>query len=349
MNVRLLIALLACLVLPFAWPTPANAIEEPCSAELTAMGGIPIKLSAWCMDETAFDHVVRGIGAELAALEQMMSAHTDDGVVALINRHGLSGGPCPVALARVLQEAQGVSTLTDGAFDVTVRPLITLWKQAAAGGRLPTVEEREAALTRVGFDAVELDQDRIRFAHEGISLDLGGVAKGYFGDVAIARLRQAGACRCIADVGADLVSARNPEEQPFRIGIRSPWGDGLMGTITTDGGAVVTSGDYERYVTIDDHRYSHIVDPRTGMPVEGMHSVTVLASTGVEADALATGIYVMGLDGGSALVESREDLEAIIVADDPQSPGKQRVFISSGLVDRFRWSEDVLPDTVTAH
>ncbi len=311
------------------------------------MGGIPIKLSAWCMDETVFDHVVHGIEAELAALERMMSAHTDTGVVAMINRHGLAGGPCPAPLMRVLEAAQQVSADTGGAFDVTVRPLITLWKQAAAEGRLPALDEREAALARVGYGAVTLGENRVQVGREGISVDLGGVAKGYFGDVAIARLRQAGSCRCIADVGADLVAARDPEERPFRIGIRSPWGEGLMGTITADGGAVVTSGDYERYVTIDGHRYSHIVDPRTGMPIEGMHSVTVLAPTGVEADALATGIYVMGLDEGSALVESRKDLEAIIVADDPQAPGNQRVFISSGLVDRFRWSEDVLPDTIT--
>ena len=329
-------------VLATSLPIQAAADEEPCKAEISAMGGIPILLSASGLDCDVFAAVVRGIQEEFGVLERMMSAHTDRGTVATINRQGPTGGPCPGPLAEVLATAADISAATGGAFDITVRPLLRMWKRAAEEQRLPTPGERRAALDLVGWQALELHEGRVRIAPPGVTIDLGGIAKGYFGDVAVQRLREAGATRCIADVGADLVTWKEPDQHEFQVGVRNPWGKGLMGVITAEGGAVVTSGDYERYLTIGDRRICHIIDPRTGEPVEGVHSVTVLAPTGVEADALATGIFVLGHDAGSALVEAREGVEALIVADDPAAPGQQRVFISSGLAHRFAWHDDVV-------
>ena len=308
------------------------------------MGGIPIQLSASGLDCRLFDAVVSGIEREIAVLETMMSAHGDRGTVATINRQGMVGGPLPRPLASVLRTSLEVSRLTEGAFDVTVRPLLTAWKQAAAEGRLLSSEEIADSRALVGYDAIQMDGDNVRLGRPGVRIDLGGVAKGYFGDVVVRRLKRAGARRCLVDVGADLVTWKaDAEEDDFAIGIRNPWGEGLLGVLTVGSGAVVTSGDYERFHTIGDRRICHIVDPRTGHPVEGVHSVTVWAATGVEADALATGIFVLGHDAGSALVESRQDVEAVIVAEDPTAPGQQTIFISSGLSDRFAWHDDVLP------
>jgi FAD:protein FMN transferase len=323
--------------------TPASAQEPTCRAELSAMGGIPILLSASGLPCERFDAVVRGFAGEIVALERMMSAHTAEGVVATINRGGVEGGPCPPELAEVLRTAAEVSVATEGGFDVTVRPLLQVWKAAAREGRLATDEEIAEALQRVSYEVVKVDGDRVRIDRPGVSIDLGGIAKGYFGDVAIRRLRDAGATRCIADIGADLVTWRAPDTREFEVGIRNPWGEGLMGALTVANGSVVTSGDYERFFTVGDRRICHIVDPRTGAPVEGMESVTVLAPTGTEADALATGIFVLGFDAGSALVESRPDLEAVIVAAAEDGSDERRVFVSSGLVDRFRWAEGANP------
>jgi len=331
--------LLLLLVVATALPARAEG-DEPCRAQLSAMGGIPIQLSAWGVDCEAFDAVVRGFEGEIQALERMMSAHAAEGTVATINRGGTIGGPCPAELRAVLATALEVSRDTDGAFDVTVRPLLQAYRTAAKEGRLPTDEEHAAAMARLGYDAIVVEGERVRFTREGIGIDLGGIAKGYFGDVAIGRLRDAGATRCIADVGADLVTWKTTDEREFQVGIRNPWGDGLMAVITVPGGAVVTSGDYERFVQIGDQRICHIVDPRSGQPVQGMHSVTVLAPTGVEADALATGVFVMGYERGRALVDGRDDLEAVIVAADPAT-GEQLVYISAGLKERFEWHMDV--------
>jgi len=321
-----------------------TAIRSECEAEFLAMGGIPVRLKADGLAPELCEPVMEGITAELRGLEQMMSAHTDQGAVAAINRGADTGGPCPVALADVLGRSLEVSRATGGAFDVTVGPLIALWKKAGKEGRLPSDEERKAALEQVGYDAVTLVDGRLSFDRPGVRIDLGGVAKGYFGDVAVARLREAGATRCLVDVGMDLVTWRAPEQATFVVGIRNPWGEGLLGILTVPGGAVVTSGDYERFVTIDGQRYAHIVDPRTGQPVTGMRSVTVVTTDGAEADALATALFVMGHDEAVAFVEARDGLEAIVVADSEDgSPDRQRVFISEGLVELFQWSEDVLP------
>ena len=323
--------------------TTIGASAATCEAEFTAMGGIPVRLAAEGLADGLCGAVMAGVEVELRALERVMSAYTPHGAVAAINRGAHTGGPCPRELAEVLQVALVASRDTGGAFDVTVGPLVRLWKQAGKDGRLPAEEERAAALALVGYGAVRVEDGALHIDVPGVRVDLGGVAKGYFGDVAIQRLRQAGATRCIADVGADLVTWRAAEQPEFTVGIRNPWGEGLMGVIRATGGAVVTSGDYERYVTIDGKRYCHIVDPRTGQPVEGMRSVTVLAPTGAEADALATALFVLGYDAAAALVEGRADLEAVIVADESGSPDQQRVFISAGLAERFQWSDDVLP------
>ncbi len=316
--------------------------DETCRAELTAMGGIPILLSASGLPCDRFDAVVRGFAGEIQALERMMSAHTAEGTVATINRGGIDGGPCPRELAEVLRMAAAASEATDGGFDITVRPLLQAWKRAAKEGRLATDEEIAEALKLVSWRSVEIEEDRVRITRPGVSIDLGGIAKGYFGDVAIRRLRGAGATRCIADIGADLVTWRAEDTREFEVGIRNPWGEGLMGVLTVPGGAVVTSGDYERFFAVGDRHICHIVDPRTGAPVEGMQSVTVLAPSGTEADALATGIFVLGFDAGSALVESRTDLEAVIVGAAAKGSEERRIFVSSGLADRFRWAEDVV-------
>ena len=321
-----------------------STFRSECEAEFLAMGGIPVRLKADGIAPPLCEPVMEGIAAELRLLERTLSAHTDSGAVAAINRGADAGGPCPAALVEVLERSLEVSRATGGAFDVTVGPLVALWKKAGVEGRLPTDAEREAALAKVGYDAVHLEDGRVSFDRSGIRIDLGGVAKGYFGDVAVARLRQAGATRCLVDVGADLVTWRTPEQANFVVGVRNPWGEGLLGVLTVPGGAVVTSGDYERFVTIDGQRYAHIVDPRSGRPVTGMRSVTVLTADGAKADALATALFVMGHDEAAAFVKARDDLEAILVADSADgSPDRQRVFISEGLVELFQWSEDVMP------
>ncbi len=288
--------------------------------------------------QLAFDRV--------AALDKIMSDYSPASELNKLSNLAGSGKEARISdqLCSVLTRAQSLANETGGAFDVTAGASIQLWRRARRVKRLPPQFALDKALKTIGFQNLKLDSTKCtaELIEAGTLLDLGGIAKGYFGDVAVARMREAGATRCIADVGLDLVTWRTEGQPEFTIGVRNPWGEGLMGVLTAGDGAVVTSGDYERFVTIDGKPYSHIVDPRTGQPVQGMRSVTVLTAVGAEADALATALFVMGYEAGAAHVEGRDDVEAILVGDHDGSPDRQQVFISAGLVERFQWSEDVL-------
>lgn len=310
--------------------------DDPRTASLSAMGGIPINLSAWGLDQAAFETAADAVGARIEYLEAMISTYRPDSEVSRLNR-GEQLESTPSELSFLAFVANWIATETGGAFDITVKPLVVLWQTCAAEQRLPTTAECDQALATVGYSGVSVQMDgTISFVQPGTMLDFGGIAKGYFADEAVGILRDAGATRCLVDVGGD-VAAWQPDEpaaQPFRIGIRDPLGGGgIFAVVSLDSGAVVTSGDYERFYEIDDQRYCHIFDPRTGQPVEGMHSVTLVANSGIDADAYATAVFVMGPEVGSKFVERNELLEAVIVSDDGASGIE--VYVSPGLVEHF--------------
>jgi thiamine biosynthesis lipoprotein len=207
--------------------------------------------------------------------------------------------------------------------------------------RLPTAIERSAALERVGYKHVSLQGDRVRFDTAGVQLDLGGIAQGYFADEAVRLLRAAGAQRCLVDVSGDIVAWQRSAAQPFRVGIKDPLAkDELLAVVTLDGGGLTTGGNYERYYEIDGQRFCHIFDARTGEPITGMLSVTLLAPTGIEADALDTAVFVLGPQAGARFVEAHPGLEAVIVYEAPTTDGMEHeVYVSPGLRDRISYPQ----------
>jgi thiamine biosynthesis lipoprotein len=311
------------------------ADEQPARATFEAMGGIPINVSAWGLAAADFDAAVAAIEARVEDLESIISDYRPQSEVSRLN-HGEVLESTPPELSTLAFIARFISGNTAGAFDVTVKPLVELWRECRAEQRLPTDAEYAAALATVGSTHYEVALDgSIAFDMPGVRLDFGGIAKGYFADEAVAILKAAGARRCLVDVGGDISTwqAADDAARPFRVGIRHPFGgDELYGVISLDGGAVVTSGNYERYYEIDGQRYCHIFDPRTGRPVEGMLSVTVCAPRGIDADAYATAVFVLGLEVGSRFIERQPDLEAVIVAG--SGPDDVVEYISPGLRDR---------------
>ena len=172
---------------------------------------------------------------------------------------------------------------------------------------------------------------------EGVKVDLGGIAKGYALDRAALVMRQAGAAGGLVDLGGNL--AVFGEMRDSGIGVANPkHPDRLLGVLTVQNAFVSTTGGYERYVVIDGHRYGHILDPRTGLPVEGMLSVTVVASTGVASDALSTAVFVLGPSQGADLLSRTEGAEGIIVWEDES--GQVRTRVSGGLNQRYHRTSD---------
>lgn len=222
------------------------------------------------------------------------------------------------ALATVLAASKEYATLSGGAFDVSVAPLIKLWRRARREQRLPTSAQIERARATVGNDLWELDElgSRVRLAREGVRFDLGAIAKGYAIDRAFETLESHGFRSVLVDAGGDLRCGDAPADDPrgWRLGLAPTDANGVPHRIVyATRIAVATSGDTERFVEMDGVRYSHIVNPATGYGLVGAPLVIVAASTAMEADALASTVSVLGSERGLSLIEQRPTCTAMVI------------------------------------
>lgn len=220
-------------------------------------------------------------------------------------------------LATVLGRSLELSRQSGGAFDVSVGPYVALWREARRSGRMPRARALRAAARLVGPRLVELDPvaRTVRLQRPGMRLDLGGIAKGYAVDQAMALLRKRGITRALVDGGGDILAGDPPPgREGWVIAIQALRPGGEPGPrVVLARRAIATSGDLEQAVVIDGRRYSHIVDPRTGLALTGPSSVTVLAPDCMTADALATAVSVLGPVAGLRLVEEVQGAEALYV------------------------------------
>ncbi len=261
--------------------------------------------------EAAFNEVVR--------VEELLSEWKETSEISAVNRaagesEAIMVGP---ELFEVVERAHEISEMTLGAFDISYASCGHLWSFRKP--RIPTEEELEKCLTRVDYRRVEFSSETrsIRLPDNDMKIGISGIGKGYGVDRAAAVLEMRGIKNYTVDGGGDLrVRGRN-ESGPWRIGLADPRKPGaLTGAILLDAGAVVTSGDYYSYFERDGRRYHHILDPRTGKPAENSVAVTVLAPTAMDADALATGLFVLGPQVGLELVEKLPFVEALITGSD---------------------------------
>ena len=206
-----------------------------------------------------------------------------------------------------------------GAFDVTVGPLTSLWREARRKKTLPTVKQREAALAAVGFQHVAMIEasQSISLARANMRIDLGGIAKGFAVDEALAALKKHGIESALVNGGGDIAaSAAPPLREGWKIGVAPLAADAKPSRfLLIAHQAIATSGDTWQFVEIDGVRYSHIVDPQTGLGLTERSSVTVVAPDCTTADALASAISVLGLTKGVALVERMEGASALVIRE----------------------------------
>ena len=238
----------------------------------------------------------------------------------------------PPEVASALAAALEVASSSGGAFDPTVLPLVRLWS-FDTGGRLPPPAEIQEARRRVDWRRVSRDaQGRYRLP-EGFGLDLGGIAQGAVVDLLGAWLEQRGFQRYLVEASGDiLIAGPKARDQPWTVAIRHPRrGQEFVGILKLgEPGrklAIVTSGDYERFFEQGGRRYHHILDPATGYPAMGLASVTVIAPTCTEADALSTAAFVLGPERGFRLLESRPGVEGLLIAE---RNGKLEARVTSG-------------------
>jgi thiamine biosynthesis lipoprotein len=265
-------------------------------------------------------------------IESRMSTYLPESELSQLNASGGRGSiPLSEDTIYVLKQAREIAEMTDGAFDPTYAPLRDLWRAATMEDSLPSGEDIEICLERIGMRDVEVGEDGARFKKDGMQVDLGGIAKGYAIDEAVEVLKVHGAVAGLVDIGGDIrVFGGGKIPEPWKIMVNDPRGGKHPPIyLLLKDGAVATSGDYARYFRIREERYSHIIDPRNGWPAEDASSVTVIAPRAILADGLATAISVMGSREGRELADSLEGVECMAISVD-STGGDDHVEHTSG-------------------
>ena len=218
-------------------------------------------------------------------------------------------------IIHVLAAAQRISALSGGAFAVTVEPLVRLWGFYDNCPALPEQRQIDSCLKLVGYQNIVIGEGRVTKKNPGTRIDLGGIAKG-FGLAEAARvLRQAGVDSALIDLGGDVYAIGRKGDQPWKVGIRNPRGDGVVGVVALHNLAAVTSGDYERFFWGPDSvRYCHILDPHTGWPARGFSSTTVLMRDPLLAQGFSKVLFILGPDA-LKLADSTDHFEAVLITD----------------------------------
>ena len=258
--------------------------------------------------------------AEVKRIENLISDWIPTSQISKVNQNA---GVVPVKVDKevydLVDRATKISKLTSGAFDISYASMDRIWKFDGSMKEMPTPEEIRKSVEKVGYQNIILNpkDTTIFLKNKGMKLGLGGIGQGYIADKIKVLLQEKGCNSGLVNVSGDINTwGKQPNGNLWTVGIVNPMNKNkVFATFPLDDSAVETSGSYEKYVTFNGKRYSHIIDPRTGYPATGIISVSVFAKQTELADALATGIFVMGVEVGLDLVNQLKGIGCIIVDD----------------------------------
>jgi thiamine biosynthesis lipoprotein len=299
------------------------------------MMGTVVSVTVFTHDEERGREAIEAAFAEVARVEALTSRHAEESDVSRINEQGRRAERLSVSreLATILERSLHFSRISGGAFDVTVAPLVVLWL-GPEGMRVPSVAAIRAALPKVDYRKLKVNTGAGTLnLPAGMAIDLDGIAKGHAVDRAVRILRLRGIEAAIVDAGGNIGFLGDPPRGGmWRVGVKHPREDGLLGTLLIERGSVATSGDYQHFAVVNGVRYHHLLDPATGRPTSGVMSVTITAARAIDADALSTAVFVLGAEKGMKLVEELDGVEAVIVTG---GETVDDILVSSGLRERF--------------
>ncbi len=304
--------ILTCALL-LALASPLYALERFEYSEVAM--GVRARIVLYAPDEAAALKAAKAAYGRIAVLEQAMSDYRPDSE--LMRLSAASGGAAVKVspeLLFILRKSQGLARRSGGAFDVTVGPIVKLWRKSRKAGALPPKDDLEAARELVGWRRLHIDPagSQVRLDTAGMQLDLGGIAKGYACDEAIRVLKANGIESALVEMGGDIVvSGPPPGKKGWEIEVANAT-ESADKMVTLANRAISSSGDVNQFLEIDGKRYSHIVDPRTGLGLTNRIAVTVVAPNGVTSDGLSTAISVLGENKGRALAKTYSGVSVYI-------------------------------------
>lgn len=276
------------------------------------------------------------VSARIKELDALWTINSPGGDINKLNNNAGQGyvelNPETVS---ILMKARKISDLSGGAaFDITVAPLVKAWGIGTDNPQVPADDVVKKLVSLVNYQDVLVDEatNSASLQKTGQMVDLGGIAKGYIGDIAIEIYKKNGITSAFANLGGNVVVLGNkPDGSAWKVGIQNPRGENgeIVGVVEVADQAVVTSGDYQRYFIKDGKRYCHIIDPHTGYPADtGLMSVTIIASSSTEADGMSKA-FVLGLEKGMDLVKRYGQAEAIFITND------KKIYVTPGLQGKF--------------
>ncbi len=258
--------------------------------------------------------------AEISRIERLISEWDPDSETSDINRNaGIQPVQVDPELFGLIERSIRISRLTDGAFDISYASMDRIWKFDGSMTEMPSEEAIKASVSKVGYQNIVLDKtySTVFLKLQGMKIGFGAIGKGYAADKAKALLIGKGVQAGIVNASGDMNTwGRQPGGEEWKIAITNPLNKNkVFAVLPIREGAVVTSGNYEKYVTFNGKRYAHIIDPKTGYPASGIISTTVFAQKAELADALATALFVMGTDAGINRINQLPGVECIIIDD----------------------------------
>lgn len=274
----------------------------------------------------------------LKEIEDRMSATKEGSDISLINENaGIKPVKVHDDVYYVLQVAKNYATMTDGAFEPTIGPLVDLWNvndEERERDSIPTEDEIKEKLALVNYNDLELKDDNyVYLKKEGMKLDLGGIVKGYAADEVKRIFLENGVKSAIIDLGGNIYAIGEKDQgQPWAVGVTNPFEPSGRFTCILEltDSSIITSGDYERYFMYDGKKYHHIIDSKTGYPSESeVSGVSVISDRGIDGDSLSTALFIMGVDEGLELVNELDGVEVMFITKDKE------VIVSEGLKGKF--------------
>jgi FAD:protein FMN transferase len=294
--------------------------------------GSELRVAIWSADEPKALAAIEAVFDEFDRLDRLLSVWKEGSDIRRLNA---AAGQHPVPVSadtrEVLQHGRQVGDWTGGKFDITFAALSGLWKfDHDQDNRIPDPRAVAARLPFIDYRAVEIDpqQGTAFIGRQGVQVHLGGIGKGFAVDRGVRLLRSRGYTNFLIQSGGDMYASGRRGDRPWRVAIRDPRGEGNFASLDLEDAAISTSSDAERYFMQGGRRYHHILDPDSGQPARLNRSVTIVAGRSYLADALATGVFVLGPDKGMELIQ-RFDVEGVIVS------ATNDVLVSPGLRGRL--------------